>query len=126
MLWGNLSVSLAAQLGVAPLIAHYFGRIPVYFLFTNLAVLLLATLILYCALGLWAFVWLPSVQSFFAKLLSLFTEGLNVTLHQIAALPCASIEPVSLNAIGVVACYVFLLSLYLIYLILRKPDITFK
>lgn len=126
MLWGTLSVSLAAQLGVAPLIAHYFGRIPVYFLFTNLAVLLLATLILYCALGLWAFVWLPPVQSFFAKLLSLFTEGLNVTLHQIAALPCASIEPVSLNAIGVVACYVFLLSLYFIYLILRKPDITFK
>ena len=122
LLWGLLSVSLAAQLGVAPLIAHYFGRIPVYFLITNLAVVLLATLILYCALGLWAFVWLPSVQSFFSKALSLLAEGLNATLHSIASLPGASIEPVRLNTIGVIACYVLLLSLYLVYLIVRKPD----
>ena len=123
MLWGLLSVSLAAQLGVAPLIAHYFWRIPVYFLITNLAVVLLATLILYSALGLWAFAWLPPVQSFFAKALSVLAEGLNTTLHNIASLPGASIEPVSLNTIGVTACYVLLLSLYLIYLIVRKPDI---
>lgn len=123
ILWGLLSVSLAAQLGVAPLIAHYFGRIPVYFLMTNLAVVLLATLILYCALGLWAFAWLAPVQSFFAKLLSLLAEGLNTTLHYIASLPGASIEPVTLNTIGVIACYVFLFSFYLIYLIVRKTDI---
>lgn len=122
MLWGLLSVSLAAQLGVAPLIAHYFGRIPVYFLITNLAVVLLATLILYCALGLWAFAWLPLVQSFFAKALSLLADGLNATLHHIASFPGASIEPVTLNTIGVIACYVLLLSFYLIYLILRKSD----
>ncbi len=122
LLWGLLSVSLAAQLGVAPLIAHYFGRIPVYFLITNLAVVLLATLILYCALGLWTFVWLPSVQSFFSKALSLLAEGLNTILHYIATLPGASIEPVHLNTIGVIACYVLLSSLYLVYLIVRKPD----
>ena len=122
LLWGLLSVSLAAQLGVAPLIAHYFGRIPVYFLITNLAVVLLATLILYCALGLWAFAWLVPVQSFLAKALSLLAEGLNATLHSIASLPGASIEPVTLNTIGVIACYVLLFSLYLVYLIVRKPD----
>ena len=122
LLWGLLSVSLAAQLGVAPLIAHYFGRIPVYFLITNLAVVLLATLILYSALGLWLFAWLPPVQSFFARLLSLLAEGLNTILHYIATLPGASIEPIHLNTIGVIACYVLLLSLYLVYLIVRKPD----
>lgn len=122
MLWGLLSVSLAAQLGVAPLIAHYFGRIPVYFLITNLVVVLLATLILYCALGLWAFAWLVPVQSFFAKALSLLAEGLNTILHYIATLPGASIEPVHLNTIGVIACYVLLFSLYLVYLIVRKSD----
>lgn len=119
MLWGALAVSFAAQLGVAPLIAHYFGRITVFFLFTNLAISVLAPFILYCALGLWAFVWLVPVQSFFAKLLSQLTTALNATLHFIASLPSASIEPITLNTIGVVACYVFLLSLYLIYLILR-------
>ena len=113
--------STAAQLGVAPLIAHYFGRIPVYFLITNLAVVFLATLILYCALGLWAFAWLVHVQSFFAKALSLLAEGLNATLHYIATLPGASIEPIHLNTIGVIACYVLLFSLYLVYLIVRKP-----
>lgn len=118
-LWGTLAVSLAAQIGVAPLIAHYFGRFPVYFLFTNLAVVMLAPLIIYGALFFWAFAWQPSLQAIFAKLISLLTDGLNGILHFIASLPCASIEPITLNTIGVIACYVIILAAYLIYLILR-------
>jgi competence protein ComEC len=118
-LWGTLAVSLAAQIGVAPLIAHYFGRFPVYFLFTNLAVVMLAPLIIYGALFFWAFAWQPSLQAIFAKFISLLTDGLNGILHFIASLPCASIEPITLNTIGVIACYVIILSAYLIYLILR-------
>ena len=46
-LWGMVAVSIAAQIGVAPLIAYYFGRFSCYFLLTNFIVIPAANLILY-------------------------------------------------------------------------------
>lgn len=47
--WGLMSVSVAAQLGTAPLVMFYFSRFPVYFLLANLVVIPLVTIILYAA-----------------------------------------------------------------------------
>ena len=47
---GILIVSLAAQLGTLPLTMYYFGQISNYFLFTNLIVLPLASLLVPCGL----------------------------------------------------------------------------
>ena len=44
--WGLTAVSVSAQIGVAPLIAYYFGRLSTYFLLTNFIVLPAAYLIL--------------------------------------------------------------------------------
>ena len=49
--WGMVAISIAAQIGVAPLIAYYFGRFSCYFLLTNFIVIPAATIILYLSLA---------------------------------------------------------------------------
>ena len=47
--WTLITVSVAAQLGTAPLVAYYFGRFSCYFLLSNFIVIPCATIILYTA-----------------------------------------------------------------------------
>ena len=44
--WEGLTVTVAAQMGTLFLCLYYFGRFPLFFLFTNLPVALLATLLI--------------------------------------------------------------------------------
>ncbi|NOY36332.1 MAG: ComEC family competence protein [Chlorobi bacterium] len=46
-IWSLIAVSLAAQIGTAPLSIFYFHQFPVWFVFTNLLVIPLVTLIIY-------------------------------------------------------------------------------
>jgi len=104
-LWGMVAVSCAAQIGVAPLVAYYFGRLPVYFLLTNFIVIPAATLILWLSPVVFLF---PSL----AYLLLYIVSGLNTLLTTIASIPGASIgglHPTKLQAtmtyVVIVACY---------------------
>ena len=104
-LWGMVAVSCAAQIGVAPLVAYYFGRLPVYFLLTNFIVIPAATLILWLSPLVFLF---PSL----AYLLLYIVSGLNTLLTTIASIPGASIDglyPTKLQAtmtyVVIVACY---------------------
>ena len=104
-LWGMVAVSCAAQIAVAPLVAYYFGRLPVYFLLTNFIVIPAATLILWLSPVVFLF---PSL----AYLLLYIVSGLNTLLTIIASIPGASIgglHPTKLQAtmtyVVIVACY---------------------
>ena len=106
-LWSLVAVSCAAQIGVAPLIAYYFGRFSVYFLLTNLIVVPAATVIL----------WLALVALLFPSLayLLLFVVGLlNTILAMIAALPGASISlhptllQTAMTYVVILACYLLI------------------
>lgn len=79
-IWSMLSVSLAAQLGVAPLIAYYFGRLSTCFLLTNFIVIPAATLILYLSLVVLV---IPSLAFLLVELVSL----LNAVLTRMSAIP---------------------------------------
>ncbi len=52
--WNLLTVSTAAQLGVFPLVLHYFGTFPTWFFMTNLLVVPLVGVIIYAAAALMA------------------------------------------------------------------------
>jgi competence protein ComEC len=107
-LWGLTTVSLAAQVGVAPLIAYYFGRFSTYFLLTNLIVIPAATAIL--CLALLALL-LPAT----GVLLLQVTAWLNAALTLIASrLPLASIEGLRPSALQTAMVYVIIVSVYLI------------
>lgn len=106
-LWGMVAVSCAAQIGVAPLIAYYFGRFSVWFLLTNFIVIPAATLILYLSL-------LVLVIPQLAFLLVYVVGGLNSTLTKIAQLPGASIEGLHPTLTQTVLIYVVILALYVL------------
>ena len=101
-LWTMVAVSVSAQIGVAPLIAYYFGRFSTYFLLTNFIVIPAATLIL----------WLSPVVLLFpslAYLLLYIVKCLNTVLEQIAAWPGASIEALHPSVLQTAMIYVVIL-----------------
>jgi competence protein ComEC len=102
-----VAVSCAAQIGVAPLIAYYFGRFSTYFLLTNFIVIPAATLIL----------WLSPVVLVFPSLayLLLYIVGLlNAILTKMAALPWASIEGLHPTKLQTAMMYVIIAACYLL------------
>ena len=110
-LWGMVAVSCAAQTGVAPLVAYYFGRLPVFFLLTNFIVIPAAFLVLWLSPVVFLF---PSL----ANILLYIVSGLNTLLTAIASIPGASIDglhPTKLQAtmtyVVIVACYLLVFRL---------------
>ena len=114
-LWTMLAVSCAAQIGVAPLIAYYFGRFSCYFLLANLIVVPAATLILYLSLLV---LLIPSL----AYLLIYIVDALNQLLSWIAMLPGASIEGLHPTPLQVWMMYVIIGAVYL--LLIRRTSPT--
>ena len=113
-LWGLATVSVAAQVGTAPLVAYYFGRFSTYFLLTNFIVIPLTTAILYLAL---AALLLPMTG------IALLTVvgWLNNALTFIAGrLPYPSIEGLHPSVLQTTMVYVIIISTYFIIKIYDK------
>ena len=106
-LWSMVAVSLAAQMGVAPLIVYYFGRFSTWFLLTNFIVIPAATLVLW--LAPFALLFLP-----LSHLLLYIVTLLNAVLTRLAALPFASIDGFHPTLLQVTMAYVILIALYLL------------
>ena len=110
--WGLMTVSVAAQVGVAPLVLFYFGRFSTHFLLSNLFVVPMASLILYAAVLLLLLAPFPSLQTAFADVLEHLVRGQNEGLRWVEQLPCASIDQVWVDGVDTVLFYVFLALLY--------------
>ncbi len=106
-IWGLVTVSCSAQLGVAPLIAFYFGRFSTYFLLTNFIVIPAAMIILWLSIVVLVF---PSL----AYILLYIVELLNVALSRIAAIPGASIDGLHPSVLQVVLVYILIFCSYLL------------
>lgn len=106
--WQMASVSMAAQLGAAPLVAFYFGRFSCYFLLTNLLAIPLATAILYCAVLLLFTTPISLFHNWVAAVLFRLATWLNIGVSAIASLPRASIDGLSLNVLQVFCLYILI------------------
>ena len=106
-IWGLVVVSCSAQLGVAPLIAFYFGRFSTYFLLTNFIVIPAAMAILWLSLVVLLF---PSL----AYILLYIVQCLNTILSRITALPGASIDNLHPSVLQVMLIYVLIFCSYLL------------
>ena len=105
--WGLVAVSVSAQIGVAPLLAYYFGRLSTYFLLTNFIVLPAAYIILGFSLIVLLF---PSL----AYILLYIVDALNAVLFRITAIPGSSIDGFHPNVLQVVLTYVIIFCTYLL------------
>lgn len=111
-LWALTSVSVAAQLGVAPLIAYYFGRFSCYFILTNIIAVPLTTLIIYFTFILFALTPLPVLQGWAGEVLLRLVSWLNGGLELIASLPGASIDGIRMSVPRVALVYVIIACTY--------------
>ncbi len=106
-IWGLVVVSCSAQLGVAPLIAFYFGRFSTYFLLTNFIVIPAAMAILWLSLVVLLF---PSL----AYILLYIVQCLNAILSRITAIPGACIDNLHPSVLQVMLIYVLIFCSYLL------------
>ena len=106
-LWGLTAVSCAAQIGVAPLIAYYFGRFSTCFLLTNFIVVPAAVVIILLSLVV---IMIPSL----AYLLLYVVTLQNAILTRIASIPGACIDGLYPTILQVSMVYVIILSVYLL------------
>jgi competence protein ComEC len=117
-IYNMVGLSVAAQIGVAPLIAFYFGRFSTYFLLTNFIVIPAATMILYGALLV---VMIPSL----APVLLGFVGILNKALGWVSQMPCASIDGLHPSVLQICLLYVVFFCVYFSLRILQRvPPIT--
>jgi competence protein ComEC len=112
-------VSVAAQLGTAPLVAYYFGRFSCLFLLTNLIVLPSAYLIL---LGSLVMLLLPLAP--IASFVVFMADALNQVLSLIARWPMASVGGLAPTVLQVWLCYVVMALLYAALLRLNNQRLT--
>ena len=118
--WGLVTVSIAAQIGTAPLVAYHFGRFSTWFLLSNFIVIpsawfILCGTLLCIALSGWS--WAASGQF---SLLVWLTDTMNHALGWVALLPMSSIEDIRLSAMQVYLIYIIIVCCY-IALSLRFP-----
>jgi competence protein ComEC len=102
-----LAVSCAAQLGVAPLTAYYFGCFPTYFPLANLVAVPAATLVLWLAPAVIA---IPQLSFCLSAVVGL----LNSVLSLLATIPGASISGLHPTQLQVAALYVVIAAAYLL------------
>ncbi len=118
--WGMVCVSLAAQVGTAPLVAYWFGTVACYSLVSSFVAIPAVTVILYASLllvvlGVWASCtaeagWIHTLLFWGCEatmsLLGGTAELTREVLHAITSLPGASVEGIQLNIPQLVCVYI--------------------
>jgi competence protein ComEC len=138
--WSLCSVSIAAQIITFPLSVYYFHQFPVYFLLSNLFILLPVIAIMYIGLAFLLFSWIPTLSNALAYLLEKSIVIMNKGLSFIEHLPFASISKLWIGTedyllmYGVIIflfyflfnCNKWLLNLSLALLLIVSVSITWK
>lgn len=117
---GMIAVSLASQIGTAPLAAYYFGRFPLMFLLTNFVAVPLAVVLLYGGVLLAVSAVLPAVQPVVAGMLNNVAGWLNHTLSLLASVPGASVEGIHMSLLQLISTYLLVAALGVIFLRFSK------
>ncbi|WP_081743684.1 ComEC/Rec2 family competence protein [Bacteroides timonensis] len=111
-IWGLLTVSVAAQIGTAPLVILYFSRFSSHFLLTNLWVIPMVTLILYSAVFMLILTPFPVLQQGFASVVNILLSSQNHVLRRIEQFPMSSIDGLWLEQWEIVLFYLFIMLLF--------------
>ncbi|SOD12718.1 ComEC/Rec2 family competence protein [Pedobacter xixiisoli] len=91
-LWGTVAMSLAAQLATLPLSIYYFHQFPVYFIISNLFILIPITILMYVGIAI-----LLLKVHFIAPAFEWLIVFINKGLKWISELPYAGITEIWLN-----------------------------
>ncbi|WP_316842559.1 ComEC/Rec2 family competence protein [Pedobacter gandavensis] len=96
-LWALIAMSVAAQLFSSPLSLYYFHQFPLYFLLSNLFILIPITLIMYTGILLL----IPGFD-FLAPIVNWLIQFNNSGLQYLAALPYSSLTGIWINQLELI------------------------
>lgn len=111
-IWGIVCVSIVAQIGVAPLVALYFGKISLLFILTNLIVVPLVTMIVCLSFFYFAFWGFAYVTSFLSIPLSFLLEKLNDSVLEISSISFSTVDNLNISVFDVFGYYTAILLLW--------------
>lgn len=121
-LWTPVSVSIAAQVITFPLSAFYFHQFPVYFLVTNLFIVIPTEIIMFSGIAYLLLPQIPFVSKALAYILEHTILLMNKFLTWVEHFPFASINKIWLTTAEYLLLYFIIISLfYFIYS--KKPVI---
>lgn len=129
-LWSLITVSLAAQLGVFPLVLYYFGTFPTYFFITNLLVLPFIGVIIYIAVGLIFLSFLLSLNWEFLQLIvqvatavmQFFINTVINIVYFFESLPLSVVEGYYITKLQVFLIFAVILS-FTLYILRKKARV---
>jgi len=122
--WQLICVSLAAQIGTAPLSLYYFHSFPNFFLLTNLVVIPAAFIIFISGVMVLLFSWAGPLADYFGWLLSKMVALLNYFITTVEKWPWAVSQYIFISKIQLVL--LILLALFVsIMFIFKKPKLVF-
>lgn len=122
--WQWFSVAIAAQIGTAPLIIHYFNQFPNYFWLTNFLAIPAATIILISGiLVLITNPLIPVFSQFIGLLLNKITLVLNLSLNFIQNLPFSVSHNLHLE--GKIIPFVYFMIILLTIFLLKRNTKAF-
>ncbi len=122
--WQLVAVSIAAQIGTAPLSLFYFHQFPNLFIITNLIVIPAAYIIINLGLLVLLFSFIPPISAFLGKMLSYVLYSLNFMITSIEQLEFAVIRDIFLSPL----MFILIASLILfssIWLLQKKRKLIF-
>lgn len=119
LIWGTATVSLAAQIGVFPLILFYFHQFPGLFLFANLVIIPLVGIILAFVIGCIVLAFLGILPPFLTHWIGESIDFLNSIVAWFAGKEYFLIQNIRFSKWEMLGCYGVLLC---VILLIRKPS----
>jgi len=111
-LWSITSVSIAAQVITFPLSAFYFHQFPVYFLASNIFIIIPTAVIMYSGMALILLPQVPYLSKTIAFVLEQSILLMNSGLTWIEHLPVATISKIWLTTIEYLLLYVIIICVF--------------
>lgn len=111
-LWALCSVSIAAQVITFPLSAFYFHQFPVYFLFSNLFIIIPTAVIMYSGIFYLLLPQVPFISAGFAWILEKTIMFMNLVLASFEQLPFASINKIWLTTTEYLLLYAIIICIF--------------
>lgn len=123
-----LIISIAAQIGTAPLTLYYFGTFPTYFFITNLLIIPLVGLIIYNAVALsvaaMAGLAIPTLSYYLLyvplSFYKILTRALTSITKFFESLPFSQLQDISLSSFGLFLLWALITTF--IYFIIHKSS----
>lgn len=104
-IWEMASITIAAQIISFPICIYYFHQFPNVFLFTNITVVPLSTVILFTEILILAFSWFPLIANMMGQLCSALITLMNSIIKFFDQLPYARTESIEAGLTSTLLLY---------------------